>query len=72
LSLRARPPATILCEEEVPEKEQEELKELIDKDFGLLELATNAGRDVKKGHECCLLSTAFVIPRDKWASTGFG
>jgi hypothetical protein len=53
-------------------KEQEELKELIDKNFGLLELATNAGRDVKKGHECCLLSTAFVIPRDKWASTGFG
>jgi hypothetical protein len=31
LSLHAQPPATILCEEEVPEKEQEELKELIDK-----------------------------------------
>jgi hypothetical protein len=58
LSPRAWPPATILCEEEVPEKEQEELKELIDKDFGLLESATNAGRDVKKGHECCLLSIA--------------
>jgi hypothetical protein len=31
--------------EEDPEAEHEELKELID---GLLELATNAGRDVKK------------------------
>jgi len=29
-------------------KEREGLKELIDEDFGLLELATNAGRDVKK------------------------
>jgi hypothetical protein len=48
LSLRARPPATILCEEEVPGKEQEELKELIDKDFGLLELAKNTRRNVKK------------------------
>jgi hypothetical protein len=34
--------------EEVPEKQQEDLKELIDKDFRLLELSTNAGRDVKK------------------------
>jgi hypothetical protein len=29
--------------EEVPEKEQVDLKELIDKDFGLLELSTNVG-----------------------------
>jgi len=28
---------------------REELKEVVDKDFGLLELATNARRDVKKG-----------------------
>jgi len=34
--------------EEVPGNEQEELKELIDKDFGLLELATNAGEMKKK------------------------
>jgi hypothetical protein len=34
--------------EEVPEKEQRDLKELIDRDFGLLELTTNAGRDAKK------------------------
>jgi hypothetical protein len=34
--------------EEVPEKEQEDLKQLIAKDFGLLELATNTGRDKKR------------------------
>jgi hypothetical protein len=41
--------------EEVPEKERQRLKELIDKDFGFVELATNAGRDVKKerGHCYC-------------------
>jgi len=33
--------------QEIPEKEREELKELIDEDFGLLELTTNAGRVVK-------------------------
>jgi hypothetical protein len=30
-------------------KERERLKELIDENFGLLELATNSGGDVKKG-----------------------
>jgi hypothetical protein len=41
--------------EEVPEKEQEDLKELIDRNFGLLKLSTNARRDVKKKEqECCL------------------
>jgi hypothetical protein len=35
--------------EEIPENEREELKhEKIDEDFGLLELATNAGKNVKK------------------------
>jgi len=34
--------------QEIPEKEREELKELIDEDFGLLELAINSGRAVKK------------------------
>jgi len=34
--------------EEVSEKERQGLKELIDEDFGLLELATTAGRDVIK------------------------
>jgi len=33
--------------QETPEKEREKLRELIDEDFGLLELATNAGRGVK-------------------------
>jgi hypothetical protein len=57
--------------EDVPEEERQILKELMDGDFGLLELATNAGRDVKKEQECCLLSTAFVIPRDSWVLIGF-
>jgi len=34
--------------EKIPEKEREELEELIDEDFGLLELATNARREVNK------------------------
>jgi hypothetical protein len=34
--------------EEVQEKEQEDLKQLFAKDFGLFELATNAGRDKKR------------------------
>jgi hypothetical protein len=50
--------------QEIPEKEREELKELIDEDFGLLELATNAGREVNKEREYCLLSTVFVILKD--------
>jgi hypothetical protein len=33
--------------EEAPEKERQELKQLIDEEFRLLELATNARRDVK-------------------------
>jgi len=33
--------------QKIPEKEREELKEPIDEDFGLLELATNSGREVK-------------------------
>jgi hypothetical protein len=33
---------------EVPDKECQELKEIVDEDYGLLELATNAGRDAKK------------------------
>jgi len=33
--------------QEIPEKEREELKELIIEVFGLFELATGAGRDVK-------------------------
>jgi hypothetical protein len=41
-------------------KEREGLNELIDKDFGLLELAMNAGRDVKKN------VTAFLTPRYSW------
>jgi hypothetical protein len=58
--------------EEVPEKEQEDLKQLIDKDFGSLKLATNAGRDVKtKQLECRLLSTVFVILTDSWVLIGF-
>jgi len=32
----------------LPEKECQGLKELVDGDFGLLELVTNTGRDVKK------------------------
>jgi hypothetical protein len=41
---------------EVPEKEQEELKQLIAEDIGLLELATNAGRDIKKR-----MGTLFIV-----------
>jgi len=41
--------------EEVQEKERQGLEELIDEDFWLLELATNAGRDVKKKRTGTLL-----------------
>jgi len=50
--------------QEIPEKEREELKELIDEDFGLLELATNSGREVKKPPEYCPLHTVFAILKD--------
>jgi len=51
--------------EGTPENERDELKrEKIDEDFGLLELATNAGRSMKKkrkpGILYCILFTVFV------------
>jgi hypothetical protein len=61
--------------EEVPEKERQGLKESIDEDFELFELAINGGRNVKKEKKKergrCLLSTVFAILRDGWGLIGF-
>jgi hypothetical protein len=44
--------------EGIPDKERGESKhENIDEDFGLLELATNAGRDGEKEWEYCIFFT---------------
>jgi hypothetical protein len=47
--------------EEVSGKEQKDLKELINKDFGLLKLSTNAGRDVKKKREKKRTGMLFIV-----------
>ena len=57
--------------EGVPEKGRQGLKGLIDKDYELLELATNTGRGVKKEWDHYLLSTAFAILKDSWGLVGF-
>jgi hypothetical protein len=51
--------------EGISENEREELKHKIDEDFGLLELATNAGKSVKKKHGYCILFIVFAILMDK-------
>jgi hypothetical protein len=56
----------------IPETEGEELKhEKIDEDFGLLELATNAGRDTKEEQEYCILFTVFATLVYSWVLIGY-
>jgi hypothetical protein len=46
--------------EGISENKREELKHKVDEDFGLPELATNAGKSVKKKHGYCILFTVFA------------
>jgi hypothetical protein len=57
--------------QEIPEKELEERTEMIDEDSGLLELATDGGREVNKEREYYPLSTVFVILKNTSVLTQF-
>jgi hypothetical protein len=56
--------------EGISENKHEELKHKIDEDFGLLELATNAGKSVKKKHGYCIFFTVFAILMNSWVLIG--